>query len=499
MSETESLEKSKGSSAYEGILDRYEPVIGLEVHCQLKTESKLFCSCKTQFGALANQHTCPICLGLPGVLPRLNRQALDFAVRMALAVGAQIRSKSVFARKQYFYPDLPKGYQITQYDLPYCEHGSLRLDSGRIVPIDRIHMEEDAGKNIHGDTASYVDLNRAGVPLLEIVSAPAMHSPAEAHEYLRKLRAIVRYLDISDGNMEEGSIRCDVNVSLRKRGSKTLGTRTEIKNVNSFKNVERAITYEVFRQADLLDSGGSVRQVTLLFDAASGRTQVMRSKEDSPDYRYFSDPDLGVVLIDAERLERVRATISELPEEKSQRFQSAFGLSEIDAKQLTDEKELASFFEETVRLVSGQVPPKIVANWILSEYIREHQTRSWSWAAPTMPAEHLAELLRSMGAGTISGKIAKTVFETMAASGQRADDIIRSQGLVQISDTDEIRKVVAQVLAEHADQVAIYLSGKPKVYGFLVGQVMKIAQGRFNPGLVNDCLKEAIHGAAAKD
>lgn len=490
---------SEVTGQYEGILARYEPVIGLEVHCQLRTESKLFCSCKTVFGALANQNTCPICLGLPGVLPRLNQQAVNFAIRMALAVGAKIKEKSVFARKQYFYPDLPKGYQITQYDLPYCENGRLSLNSGRDILIQRIHMEEDAGKNIHGDAASYVDLNRAGVPLLEIVSAPALHSPAEAHEYLRKLRAIVRYLDISDGNMEEGSIRCDVNISLRRRGASVLGTRAEIKNVNSFKNVERAITYEIFRQADLLDSGLAVKQATLLFDAASGRTQEMRSKEDSPDYRYFSDPDLGLLLIEPSRIEAVRAAIPELPEQKCLRFQADFGLSAEDAKQLTEEKELAGFFEDTLQLVAGAVPAKIVANWLISEYLREYNNRQWNWSTSPIPAAGFAELLRILGEGTISGKIAKTVFEAMAASGQTAEEIIRSQGLIQNSDTNEINVVVKRVIEEHADQVALYLSGKQKVYGFLVGQVMKIGQGRFNPSLVNQCLKEAIHGSTDKD
>ncbi len=481
-----------GASGYKSLLERYEPVIGLEVHCQLKTESKLFCSCKTQFGAAPNQNTCPVCLGLPGVLPVLNRQAVDYAVLMAIAVEAKIREKSVFARKQYFYPDLPKGYQITQYDLPYCENGRLQLDSGRSILIERIHMEEDAGKNVHGDNASYVDLNRAGIPLLEIVSAPTIEGPQEAHEYLRKLRAIVRYLDISDGNMEEGSIRCDANVSIRRRGDKKLGTRTEIKNLNSFKSVERAITYEIFRQADLLDSGEKVKQVTLLFDTASGRTQVMRSKEDSHDYRYFPEPDLGLVSIDSARLKAIKAKIPELPEQKQIRFQTAYGLSEDDARQLTDEKELAAFFEAILEKVDAKVSPKIVANWILSEYLREHNARHWTWDKPSIDAENFASLLRYLGEGTISGKIAKGVFETMAESGTSAESIIKAQGLVQISDGAAIRTIVRQVIDENRDQVALYLSGKEKVLGFLVGQIMKLSQGRFNPGLANQYLKEAI-------
>lgn len=477
---------------FSSILERYEPVIGLEVHCQLKTASKLFCACSTKFGAEPNQNTCPVCLGLPGVLPVLNRQAVDFAILMAIAVQAKIREKSVFARKQYFYPDLPKGYQITQYDLPYCEHGQLRLDSGKVIPIQRIHMEEDAGKNVHGDTASYVDLNRAGIPLLEIVSGPDLRSPQEAHEYLRKLRAIVRYLDISDGNMEEGSIRCDANVSIRRRGDSKLGTRTEIKNLNSFTNVERAITYEIFRQADLLESGEKVKQVTLLFDAASGRTQVMRSKEDSPDYRYFPEPDLGLVVIDEARLAQIRKHVPELPEEKQLRFQKDYGLSESDAAQLTDEKELAVFFEGSVGKVQGKVAPKIVANWILNEYLREHNARQWSWLRPPVNEESFASLLRYLGEETISGKIAKAVFEEMAETGSSADSIIQTRGLVQITDEAAIRGIVHQVVSSNKDQVELFLAGKQKVFGFLVGQIMKVSQGRFNPGLVNQYLKEAL-------
>lgn len=491
---SKSTELKSSDHGFNSILSRYEPVIGLEVHCQLKTESKLFCGCKTNFGALANQNTCPVCLGLPGVLPVLNHQAVEYAIRLALAVGATIRERSVFARKQYFYPDLPKGYQLTQYDLPYCEDGALQLDSGRRIKIQRIHMEEDAGKNIHGDNASYVDLNRAGIPLLEIVSAPELRGPAEAAEYLRKLRAISRYLDISDGNLEEGSFRCDANVSLRPVGSHTLGTRTEIKNLNSFRNVEKAIAYEIIRQADLLDSGDRVKQVTLQFDAAIGRTIVMRSKEDSPDYRYFPDPDLGVLLIDAARVHAVKAIIPELAEQKIQRFQEAFGIPEADARQLTEEKELADFFEQVVRDVEGAVAPKIVANWVLSEYLREFNARQWRFDKPFVTSGALAKLLKLLGQGTISGKIAKAVFEDMAATGTDPEAIIAAKGLVQISDSGAIKAVVEEVIQAHPEQVAQYLAGKQKVYGFLVGQVMKLSAGRFNPNLLNECLKEALHG-----
>ncbi len=487
-----SLNPGASDPGFKGLLARYEPVIGLEVHCQLQTVSKLFCGCKTEFGALPNQNTCPVCLGLPGVLPVINHTAVDYAIRMALAVGARIRERSVFARKQYFYPDLPKGYQLTQYDLPYCEDGALTLDNGRTITIQRIHMEEDAGKNIHGDNASYVDLNRAGVPLLEIVSAPELHSPEEAVDYLRRLRAIVRYLGISDGNMEEGSFRCDVNISLRPRGSHKLGTRTEIKNVNSFRNVEKAIAYEIVRQADMLDAGEAITQATLLFDAATGRTQMMRSKEDAPDYRYFPEPDLGPLLLSSDRINAMKLLIPELPDAKKKRFVEEFQISDGDALQLTDELELAAYFEEVVRRVDGKVAPKIVANWINTEFMREFNARGSSWSQPLLSAEAFAELLRALGEGTISGKIAKTVFEEMLASGQAAGAIIKAKGLVQITDTSEINAVVADILAQFPDQVAQHRSGKPKVFAFLVGQVLKVSQGRFNPALVNQSLKEAL-------
>jgi aspartyl-tRNA(Asn)/glutamyl-tRNA(Gln) amidotransferase subunit B len=477
---------------FKGLLARYEPVLGLEVHCQLNTSSKLFCACKTDFGASPNQNTCPVCLGLPGVLPVINHTAVDYAIRLALAVHGEIREKSVFARKQYFYPDLPKGFQLTQYDLPYCENGFIDLDNGRRITIQRIHIEEDAGKNIHGDNASYVDLNRAGTPLLEIVTAPDFHGADEAVDYLRKLRAIVRYLGISDGNMEEGSFRCDVNISLRPRGSKELGTRTEIKNVNSFRNVEKAIAYEILRQADMLDTGESIRQATLLYDAATGRTQEMRSKEDAHDYRYFPEPDLGPLFIPSERVNAIRAKVPELPQIKQKRFMEAFQIPPTDAAQLTEEKELAAYFEEVVSKVQGKVPPKIVANWINTEYAREHNLRMGSWTEPLVSSEDLAQLLRFIGEGTISGKIAKTVFEEMLETKCSAAAIIEAKGLVQISDADEINAVVGDVMSRFPDQVAQHRGGKPKVFAFLVGQVLKVSQGRFNPALVNQSLKEAL-------
>jgi len=474
------------------LLNRYEPVIGLEVHCQLKTKSKLFCGCSTEFGAIPNQNTCPVCLGMPGVLPVINRQAVDYALKMALAVNAEIRPSSIFARKQYFYPDLPKGYQISQYDLPYCENGHIRLESGRKIRVMRIHMEEDAGKNVHGDNASYVDLNRAGMPLIEIVSQPDLHSPQEAAEYLRKVRALVCYLEISDGNLEEGSFRCDANISLRLRGTEKLGTRTEIKNLNSFRNIEKAITYEIFRQADVLDHGGTISQMTLQYDASSGKTQAMRSKEESHDYRYFPDPDLQPLVITQERIERMRQSLPELPEQKQQRFIKEFGLGEYDSDQIVAEKELSFYFERVVELVAGSVSPKIVANWILTELMREVHTHQWDLAALPISAEAMASLLTLLGKETISGKIAKKVFEVMVAEGKDPETIVKEQALVQVTDEDLICAAVTAVLDANPQQVEQFLAGKDKLMGFFVGQMMKQSHGKFNPAIVNRLLKELL-------
>ena len=483
------------SPSSNSVLARYEPVIGLEVHCQLKTESKLFCRCPTKFGSLPNHHTCPVCLGMPGVLPVINEQAVNFAVRMALAVGATVREVSVFARKQYFYPDLPKGYQITQYDLPYCHGGGIKLSSGKIINLTRIHMEEDAGKNVHGDHASYVDLNRAGIPLMEIVSEPEIASPDEAADYLKRLRSLVRHLDICDGNMEEGSFRCDANVSIRPRGVQKLGTRCEIKNLNSFRNIERAISYEIVRQADVLDSGGEVIQQTMQFDPASGKTSVLRSKEDSHDYRYFPDPDLRPLHISKERLAQIRSKLPELPEAMADRFKAEHGLSDYDASLLTSDRDLATYYENTVLKVDGKVPSKIVANWITSELLREVSERDWNLTSPPIATDQMAELLRLIGDETISGKIAKSVFEEMAANGGSPIEIVKKLGLVQISDEGAIGTVVDQVLNASASQLASYIAGNEKLYGFFVGQIMKVSGGKMNPGLVNKILKQKLDAA----
>ncbi|NDE15650.1 Asp-tRNA(Asn)/Glu-tRNA(Gln) amidotransferase subunit GatB [bacterium] len=485
---------ARASNSGDAVLDRYEPVIGLEVHCQLKTQTKLFCGCSTAFGAMPNHNTCPVCLGHPGVLPALNSEAVNFAIRFALAVGADIQETSVFARKQYFYPDLPKGYQITQYDLPYCTGGKLTLASGKTVRLIRAHLEEDAGKNVHGDESSYVDLNRAGVPLIEIVSHADIRTPEDAADYLKRLRSLVRSLEICDGNLEEGSFRCDANVSIRPRGQEKFGTRCEIKNLNSFRNIERAIKYEILRQADLLDHGQPVVQQTMLFDAASGKTHPMRSKEESHDYRYFPEPDLLPLRIDEARIQRQRETLPELPEAMARRFEEKHGLSAYDAAVLTSDKDLAGFYEAVVKRVGSAATEKIVANWVTSEYLREVNNRNWDLTNPPITADHLGELIELIGKSVISGRIAKTLFEEMAEKGpgKGPKAMVEAQGLIQVSDTSEIRNVVTKVLDANPEQLADYLGGRDKLFGFFVGQTMKVSGGKMNPQMVNDVLKELL-------
>ncbi len=478
----------------------YETVIGLEVHAQLTTRTKIFCGCSTEFGRTPNSQTCPVCLGLPGALPVLNRKAVEFAIRTGLATNCRIAPRSIFARKNYFYPDLPKGYQISQYELPVCEHGWLDIDLGdgqsKRIGITRAHMEEDAGKLIHGETpetagSSLVDLNRACTPLLEIVSEPDMRSADEAIAYLKKLHQIVVYLGVCDGNLEEGSFRCDANVSVRPFGQKEFGTRAELKNINSFRFIRQAIEYEVERQIDLIESGGKVIQETRLFDSGTGMTRSMRGKEEAHDYRYFPDPDLVPLVISPAWIEEVRATLPELPDAKRHRFVEELGLPAYDAEVLAADRNLADYFDACVTLAKDA---KSCANWVMGEVLRKlKETDTEVVAAPVTP-ELLSGLLARIADNTISGKIAKTVFEQMWLSGETADQIIQAQGLKQVTDTGAIEGLVDQVIAAHPEQVAEYLSGKDKLIGFFVGKVMQASQGKANPGMVNQLLKKKLQG-----
>jgi aspartyl-tRNA(Asn)/glutamyl-tRNA(Gln) amidotransferase subunit B len=479
---------------------RYETVIGLEVHAQLTTNTKIFCGCSTEFGQTPNSQTCPVCLALPGALPVLNQKAVELAIRTGLATNCQITPRSIFARKNYFYPDLPKGYQISQFELPVCEHGWLDIDlengERKRIGITRAHMEEDAGKLVHGDTpeasgSSLVDLNRACTPLLEIVSEPDMRSADEAIAYLKKLHQIVVYLGVCDGNLEEGSFRCDANVSVRPYGQKEFGTRAELKNINSFRFIKQAIEFEVERQIDLIEGGGKVVQETRLFDSDTGMTRSMRGKEDAHDYRYFPDPDLVPLVISQEWIEKVRATLPELPEAKRTRFVEELSLTAYDAEVLAADRELADYFDACVTLAKDA---KACANWVMGDVLRKlKETDSAITDAPVSP-ELLTGLLARIADNTISGKIAKTVFEKMWQNGQTADQIIEKEGLKQVTDTGAIESLVDEVIATNPDQVAEYLGGKDKLIGFFVGKVMQASQGKANPGMVNQLLKKKLQG-----
>jgi len=475
----------------------YETVIGLEVHAQLLTMSKIFCGCSTLFGGEPNTHTCPVCTGQPGSLPVLNKKVLDFTLRAALATHCQIATYSLFARKNYFYPDLPKGYQISQYELPLAKNGYIDIDADgqrKRIGIIRIHMEEDAGKLLHDLSStpgshSYVDFNRTGVPLIEIVSAPEIRTPEEASAYLRKLRAILMYLDICDGNMEEGSFRCDANISLRPKGQQALGIKTELKNMNSFRNVQRALDYEVRRQTAILDQGEKIIQETRLWDAAQGVTSSMRGKEEAHDYRYFPDPDLVPMIVDQEWIERVRASLPELQEAKKERFIREYQIPEYDAEVLTTSRSLANYFEACL---SSYPKPKIVSNWIMSELLRELKRDEREIEECPVSAAQLSEMLKMIDDGIISGKIAKSVFEEMYRTGKQAEGIVREKGLIQVRDSGEIEKIIGQVLSAHPKEVEAYRKGKDKLFGFFVGQVMKATQGKANPQLVNELLKKKL-------
>lgn len=474
----------------------YEPVIGLEIHAQLQTKSKIFCGCSTTFGASPNTHTCPVCLGMPGVLPVLNRDVVEFTMKMALATHCRIAPYSQFARKNYFYPDLPKGYQVSQYELPLAREGWVEFETEqghRRVRIHRIHMEEDAGKLVHDECQplSYVDFNRTGVPLMEIVSEPDMHTPEEAASYLRTLREILRYLEICDGNMEEGSMRCDANISLRPAGTTGLGTKTELKNMNSFRNVQRALEFEIRRQRALLDKGEAVVQETRLWDTSRNVTISMRSKEEAHDYRYFPDPDLVPIVVDEAWTERVRDALPELPDAKRDRFARDYQIPPYDAEVLTSSKTLADYFESVVRTFPQ---PKVASNWIMSDLLRELKRDERDIEACPVPPGNMAELLQLLDSGVISGKIAKTVFEEMYVTGRSAKSIVEEKGLVQVRDESAIETAIMEVFAENPAEVEAYRKGKEKVFGFLVGQIMRKTKGKANPQIVNEILKQKLAG-----
>ncbi|KAF1086419.1 Aspartyl/glutamyl-tRNA(Asn/Gln) amidotransferase subunit B [Sporotomaculum syntrophicum] len=477
---------------------QYEAVIGLEVHVELKTDTKIFCHSSTEFGADPNQHVCPVCLGLPGVLPVVNKKVVEYAIKAGLALNCRIAPFSKFDRKNYYYPDLPKNYQISQYDLPIAEHGCLEINvhgAGKRVGITRLHMEEDAGKLVHQGTISstpfsLVDYNRTGVPLIEIVSEPDMRSADEAVAYLEKLKAIIQYTGVSDCKMQEGSLRCDANISVRPAGQAELGTKTEIKNMNSFKALHKAVNYEIARQIKLLESGGKVVQETRTWDEARGETLSMRSKEEAHDYRYFPDPDLPPLVIDRAWVEAIKAGLPELPDARRQRLVTAYGLPEYDAMVLTSSRELADYYEECVQIYNN---PKLVSNWVMGELARMMNAGGQDIQEVRISPAQLARLLQLLDEGTISGRIARTVLEEMYNTGKDAGKVIEEQGLVQISDTGLIEKVVDEVIAANPKSVEDYRAGKEKAIAFLVGQVMKSTRGKANPGLVNELLKGKLN------
>ena len=479
------------------IRTRYEAVIGLEVHVQLLTKSKIFCSCSTHFGDPPNTHVCPVCLGLPGALPVLNRQAVTMAMKAALALNCTVNLRSRFARKNYFYPDLPKGYQISQYDEPLAEHGWIDIEAEgktKRIGITRVHLEEDAGKSLHegfpdSDRKSYIDLNRSGVPLIEIVSEPDLRTPDEAYDYLTRLKTVLLYLEVSDCNMEEGSLRCDANVSVRLAGASAFGTKTEVKNLNSFRFLQKALGYEIERQIEILEGGGTIEQETRLWDSREQRTYGMRSKEYAHDYRYFPEPDLLPLMITEEWKEEARRLLPELPDERRRRLMREYSLPDQDAGQLTSSRQLADYFEGVAR-AGGQ--PKLAAHWILGEltYLLKESNREI--AGSPVPAPGLAELLQLIQKGTISGKMAKEILALMFSTGKSASQVISEQGMEQISDADQIVKIAREVLDANPKQVEQYRKGKTATLGWFVGQVMKRTRGQANPQVVQEVLKKEL-------
>lgn len=472
---------------------QYEAVIGLEVHAQLSTESKIFCSCSTKFGAEPNSQVCPICLGMPGVLPVLNKKALEYAIMAAIATNCTVHNKSRFDRKNYFYPDLPKGYQITQYEQPICTNGYLDIDldgKTKKIRITRIHMEEDAGKLIHEDSEhySYVDLNRTGVPLIEIVSEPDMSNAQQAVAYMKKLRSILTFIGVCDGNMEEGSLRCDANISVRPVGSKKLGTKAEIKNVNSFRFVQKAIEYEIERQISVLENGGEIVQETRLFDSSKNVTFSMRSKEEAHDYRYFPDPDLLPVILQDNTINSLRESLPELPHSRYKRFMKDHDLPQSSALILTSTKPLADYFEDSLEFCTD---PKIVANWIINEVLREIGDEDEIDNFQIRPIE-ISKLLELVQKGSISGKIAKDVFSQMIETKKSAEQIVKEKGLEQISDEGQLESLVSSLVEKHPDEVKRFREGDKKLLGFFVGQVMKETKGKANPKLINELLRKHL-------
>lgn len=472
----------------------YEVIIGLEVHAELLTDSKIFCSCTTEFGGDPNTHCCPVCLGLPGVLPVTNEKAIELGVKAALALNCEISPYSKFDRKNYFYPDLPKAYQISQYDLPLARNGYLEIEvdgKTKRIGITRVHLEEDAGKLVHSETGNYslVDYNRTGVPLIEIVTEPDLRSPAEAKIFLEKLKSILQYAEVSDCKMQEGSLRCDANVSIRPVGSKEFGTKTELKNMNSFKAVQKGLEYEVKRQKKLLERGEKIIQETRRWDENSNKTYAMRSKEEAHDYRYFPEPDLPPIVLEKDYIEKIRKTLPEMPHARKKRYIEEYGLPEYDAGVITSSKALADFFEECVREYDEA---KTVSNWVMGELLGTLNAMDKEIDEIPLTPKHLADMLKLMDKGTISGKIAKKVFKEMIETGKTPDEIVEEKGLKQIADEGELSKIVDKVMADNPKSVEDYRAGKKKAIGYLVGQVMKETRGKANPQLVNKLLQEKL-------